>query len=93
MKEINDSSIIRKSGNHVETIVDGETVLMHIVDGKFFSLNGTSQRAWELICDDMPFGDLVTAMISEYQIDRETCALQLQDMLGQLQKRTLVDVL
>lgn len=92
MNAITNSSIITKAGNHVEAVVDDEVVLMHIDDGKFFSLNKTSQRAWELLDEDICFGDLVSKIRAEYSVTQETCEEDMRDFMKNLLERTLIKI-
>ena len=50
-------------------------------------LNGTGKFLWELLGKDVTEDDLVSALISEYEIDRETAARDTERFLTAL--RTL----
>ncbi|NNC73001.1 MAG: PqqD family protein [Sphingomonadaceae bacterium] len=92
MKQIANDRKITKSGNHVETLVDDEIVLMHIDSGKFFSLSETSRRMWELLGEHDTLPSLVDAMAAEYEVKRGQCEAELTSVLLDLQERTLVTV-
>ncbi len=91
-KEIGDNSRIRKTDNHVETMVDDEIVLMHIDNGKFFSLSNTGRKAWELLEEHSSLGALVAAIRAEYDVPEETCRSELVAMLAKLEERTLIAI-
>ncbi|WP_158611011.1 PqqD family protein [Aurantiacibacter spongiae] len=90
--DLRNDSTIRKTDNFVETVVDDELVLLHIVNGKFYSLKETGRRAWELLDDVDRFDRLVAAMQDEYDVAEATCREQLEHLLGDLHERTLVSV-
>ncbi|MBH5323162.1 PqqD family protein [Aurantiacibacter sediminis] len=90
--DIANDTTIRKTDNFVETVVDDELVLLHIVNGQFYSLKDTGRRAWELLEDEKQFGSLVNAMCGEYDVAEETCRSELGKLFGELQERTLVEL-
>ncbi len=90
MNKLTDKSAIAKTGNHVETLVDGEVVLMHLDNGRFFSLGQTGRRTWELLDDHSSLKALVGAMIAEYDVSAEQCEADLRDILTALDQRKLI---
>lgn len=83
---------IRKTDNFVETVVDDEVVLLHIVNGQFYSLKDTGKRAWELLDANSRLSELVAAMQGEYDVDEATCRGELDALFADLRERTLVEV-
>lgn len=89
---IDNDCTVKKTENFVETVVDDELVLLHIVNGQFYSLKDTGRTAWNLLDEHPRFGELVDAMRQTYDVDEETCRNELQKLIGDLAKRTLVEV-
>ena len=83
---------IRKSENFVETVVDEELVLMHIVDGRFYALKDTGRHAWKLLDEHARFGDLVEAVRGDYDVSEATCREELGKLFDDLRERTLVSI-
>ena len=83
---------IRKSENFVETVVDEELVLMHIVDGRFYALKDTVRHAWKLLDEHARFGDLVEAVCGDYDVSEKTCREELGRLFDDLRERTLVSI-
>ncbi|KLE35086.1 PqqD family protein [Aurantiacibacter luteus] len=90
--QIDDDTRISKTENFVETVVDDEVVLLHIVNGQFYSLKDTGRAAWEMLEANPRFGDLVAAMREAYDVDEAVCRAELQTLMGELSERTLVEV-
>lgn len=88
--EFDEETNIYKTENFVETLVDDELVLLHIINGKFFSLKDTGRRAWELLDTNPRFGTLLDAMVLEYDVDPARCRLELASLLADLEARTLL---
>ncbi len=92
MGEIKGDSHISKNENFVETTVDGEVVLMHLDDGRFFSLSDTGKRIWELLDSHDHFDELVTIALAEYNVSQEECRQDLSDLLRDLEERALITI-
>lgn len=90
--DINNDAKISKTDNFVETVVDDELVLLHIINGQFYSLKDTGRRAWELLDDNPQFGQLCSAMCGEYDVTEDTCRSELGKLFGDLKERTLVEI-
>ena len=90
LSERNDATMIAKAGNHVETVVDGEVVLMHVDSGRFYSLGQTGRRMWELLDTHPSLPALVTAMTGEYDVPADRCEADLRDILKALEQRKLI---
>lgn len=86
------SDRISKTDSHVETMVDGEIVLMDIEDGKFFSLSGTGRRIWELIEASVPVSGIIAKLVAEYDVNEDECAQQIASLVDDLLSRGLVTV-
>lgn len=83
---------IGKTRDFVETVVGDELVLMHIVDGRFFSLTGTARRTWELIDGHSDRDALVDALSREYDADRAEVERDVEELIANLAARTLVEM-
>lgn len=83
---------VTKSDNFIATEVDDELVLMHLANGRFYSLSDTGRRAWELLDEHPRFGDLSHAMRLEYDVAPEVCDTELAAMFGELLERNLIEL-
>lgn len=92
MTDIVAGSRIIKSDDCVETEVDGETVLMHAGTGRFFSLEATGQRAWNLLETTDTFDGVVKAMLAEFTVDEATCKMDLGELFLALEDREIVSI-
>jgi len=79
-----------KTEKFVETDVDGEVVLMDIEDGKFFSLEQTGRRVWELLDEHDSIKKLSDKLTSEYDIDAASCQADLGELISDFLARGMV---
>jgi hypothetical protein len=84
-------TVIARGTQHVETIADGEVVLMHVGSGRFFTLSGTGRRVWELVAEPMTIGALADRLTTEFAVDRQICIRDLVVLCEQFQKGQLID--
>ena len=89
---VNADTIITRGQQHVETVADGEVVLMHIETGRFFTLSGTGRRAWELMAEPVTVDALVAQLVAEYDVDDATCRPEIVELCRQLEAGALIDV-
>jgi len=73
--------------------LDDELIMMDIQQGKYFALNPTAKRIWELLEDEHDIEYLCQALVQEYEIDMETCKTQVEEVLNEMVKMKLVKVL
>jgi len=90
--EVNADTIITRGQKHVETVADGEVVLMHIDTGRFFTLSGTGRRAWELMAEPTSVDAIVARLTDEYDVDDATCRAEIFALCRQLEAGALIDV-
>ena len=55
------------------TDIDGDKVMMDLEKGQYFALNSVGSRIWEEIQSPVKISDVVNTLLSEYDVDRETC--------------------
>ena len=84
MAKLSQSTIIGRGSDHVETKVGGQTMMMSVSQGKYYALEATAQRIWELIETPQPLSAIVDNMTREYDVAPEDCAAQVQAFVAQL---------
>ncbi len=85
-------SVIAKGTQYVETVSDGEIVLMQVESGRFFTLSGTGRRIWELIGEPIKIGAISDQLAREFPVEREACLRDVLAFCGQLEAGGLIDV-
>ena len=85
-------TIIAKGKQHIQTVANGETVLMHTESGRFFSLSGTGRRVWDGMGAPIAVGALVDRLSQEFAVQREICLRDVLALCHQLEAGGLIDV-
>ena len=76
--------------NALSTTIDGETVILHRDDGKYYGLNEVGTFIWERIKEPTTVGAVYQAMVDHYDVGPEKCRQDLEAFLADLAKNGLV---
>ena len=76
---------------HVRATTQGdETVLLDVERGRYFALNDVGSRIWALVCEGVPFGEIVDRVCTEYDVARERGERDADLLIRQLLSASLV---
>jgi Coenzyme PQQ synthesis protein D (PqqD) len=87
-----DEYIVSRRAELIETEVDGELVALHVDNGTCYGFNGTATRIWSLIEQPKRVSELRDELMREFDVDPETCARQLDELLKELEMDGLVEL-
>jgi len=86
------SNTICRSQDQVFTEIDGETVMMSISKGKYYSLDETGSRIWQLLEVPVSVSELIKTLRREYNDPENMTEQDVLALLQQLQNRELINV-
>lgn len=72
--------------------VEGETVLLNLDNEQYYGLEGVGTRLWELVEAGTTFGQAVSALLGEYEVERDALVSDLTALVVDLQGNGLVIV-
>lgn len=84
-----DQSFFQTEGNLVSDM-DGDKVMMSVQTGKYYNMGTTGGRIWELVAFPSAFDQIVSALCSEYKIERVKCEEQVSSFLNLLLQEGLI---
>jgi hypothetical protein len=70
--------------------VGDETVLLDLQSGLYFGVDQVGQRVWELAGDGRTLGEIVDAVVSEYEIGRGQAEVDVMEFAETLVRRGLL---
>lgn len=79
-----DDVLFRKFGD--------EAVLLHLSTERYFSLNDSALRIWELLSAGESLAATAELVASEYDVDPATVASDVEALLGELERLGLITV-
>lgn len=72
------------------TQLDEDTVLLNIKNGRYFSLNETGKRVWELLNEHTDTEKVLTVMLAEYDVDINVLRQDINNLISGLADAELV---
>ncbi|NCX93923.1 MAG: PqqD family protein [Gammaproteobacteria bacterium] len=72
--------------------VDGDLIVLDEKASVYFAFDPVASRIWTLLEKPMSFGELVGALVQEYQVSREVCEADTNAFLDRLLENKLLYV-
>lgn len=91
-RNITHDSILVRNGSIPTATIDGEVGLMNIETGKYYALNSIGSDIWNKLDKPISLNDLVAALVSEFDIDRQECYSQVKKFVERLIEEGIVIV-
>ncbi len=76
--------------NVIDGEIDNHQVIMHINNGNYFGLNPVGKRIWTLIEQPKTLEEIISNLLSEYNISQEQCKTEVQSFLDKCVKFDIV---
>ena len=70
--------------------IDEDKVMMDLEKGQYFALNSVGSRIWEEIQSPVKISEVVNTLLSEYDVDRETCEKSVMEFIEGLDNAGLL---
>lgn len=86
------NSIVRAAPDQVSADIGGETVILSIRAGIYYSLDAIGTRIWQLLQEEQPVAAICETLLEEYDVERERCERDLLDLLNHLLRAGLLEV-
>ena len=80
--------VVRKSRYSAD--LPGELVIFNEEKGAYYGLSGVAARVWKLIQRPQTIGEIVTTLIREYDVDRQRCRQDIEELLEDMESNGLV---
>jgi hypothetical protein len=77
-------SMIGRGAEHVETRIGDQTLMMSVDQGKYYSVDATAGRIWDLIEHPRSIKGIVDLLTEEYDVSAEDCEHQVKAFVGEL---------
>ena len=70
--------------------VGDETVILDLASGTYFGLDPIGARIWQLMGEGRALAEICTAMLDEYEVEREQLEADVLKLVAELAARGLV---
>ena len=82
---------VRRSGDVVFTTVSGQTMMMSIAKGRYYAVDTTGQRIWELTETPSMIGAIIDTLCDEFDVARDVCTEQTLEFMQEVHAQGLLD--
>lgn len=69
----------------------GEKVMVDFNKGKYFMLKGVGNDIWDLLENNVKVATIITKLLEEYDVDRETCETSTLKFLQDLEELGFIE--
>jgi hypothetical protein len=91
-KSLQPLPVVQPNANVLFKRLGDETVLFHLDTDRFYELNGTAARFWELLHAGHDVAGIRDQMLQEFAVDPEQFAGEAETLLAYLAKEDLVRI-
>jgi hypothetical protein len=81
---------VARKGGLLESEIDREIVALNIDTGVCYGLNAVGSRIWSLLARPVRISDICTVLVSEYDIELNTCETEVIGLIEHLLEEDLV---
>ena len=82
----------RNEGNFLISQLGKELVLMDTKTGDYLGINAVGTHIWNLLAGSKSVQELVTDLISRYEVTEAQCQAEVENFLSDLEKRKMVSL-
>ncbi|ATQ69606.1 MULTISPECIES: PqqD family peptide modification chaperone [Methylosinus] len=76
----------------IEADVDGEIVVLNPDTGACYGLDRIATEIWRELAEPGRVGDICSALLARYDVDRATCETQVRELLEHLRGEGVVEL-
>jgi hypothetical protein len=66
-------TVVVRGNRHIETEADSQVFMMRLDEGKYFALDASARRVWQLVAEPVSLGNVVTTLMGEYEVEFAQC--------------------
>ncbi len=90
--QLSPDSIVAAASNQVSCDLGGETAILNVETGFYYSLDPVGARIWNLMRSPRTLASICAAMIEEYDVEPGRCNQDIIELLGKLASAGLIEI-
>lgn len=87
---MDDNTVLSRKNDIYTALMNGETVMMDADSGRYYNLGTVGGEIWRLLENRMTLSELVSALVSEYEVTPEQCKKDIVPFLGKMMESGLI---
>ena len=89
---INPNSVVTRSADIVAGVVAGDLMMMSIESGKYYQLNISAGRIWDMLEQPRTVAELCEMLSRCFKVTSEDCQKEVMSFLDELASRKIVTI-
>jgi hypothetical protein len=91
--DMNKTFLIKQSIDVVSCDIEGETALMSVENGKYYSLDSIGSRIWGLLTNPLRIAEICDILLKDFEVEPARCEQEVQAFLTDLLKENLIEII
>lgn len=87
---LSESTTVVVTESTLSTTIGDETIILHESDGVYYGLNDVGSFIWNLLEDPHTIKAICEAVTAEYEVERERCRKDIEEMISELADKGLI---
>lgn len=92
MSRVDAQTLVTAAEHPVATTIEGELVLLNIETGMYQGLHGVGPHIWDLLQEPTSVESIVETLVTEYDVDAESCEADVRTFIEMLSEENLVEI-
>lgn len=92
IQQLSLTNLVRQGEGNIVSDMSGEKVMLSITNGKYYNLGDMGGEIWDLIKESISINQIITILLSKYEVDQSECEEQVSSFLKHLQEEGLIQV-
>jgi len=90
--KINIGTTLTRNPNQVFNEIDGEVLMLNVVNEEYYNLTGTAKIIWDILANKTTLKDIVNKLANQYEISTEDCLTDVKSFLEKLINKGIVEI-
>lgn len=92
VKQLSMNHLVTQREGNIVSDMGNEKVMLNIENGKYYNLGTTGGEMWELIAAPITVSEVVTKIMTQYDVSKEQCEEEVLSFLEHMYEEKLVQV-
>ena len=88
--EITLDTVVQRDPDQEFSMIDDEVVMLSLKNGEYYSLNYVASSIWSIINSPIYVKDILNNLLTQFEVDYETCKTQTIHCLVDFYSRSLL---
>jgi hypothetical protein len=90
--ELSASTAIVANDDCISTEIDGESVILHMGQGKYYGFNQVGTHVWSAVQEPHTLDELFRSVSESYDVTQERCEADVRELVSELLELGLVHI-